>query len=339
MSSPMSVLLLVTPYTSASGLFGIYDTLMAAGRDWETFVTGEAQAPIFDVKLVGASREAFPCASGIAVSPHVTFDDAPNADLVIVPGMTISAQERLGNSEQPSVRWLAEQERAGTRVVAACTGALYLAEAGLLDGVEATTHWAYGDLFRRHYPAVRLRLDLNLCYADAAHGVVTAAGTSAWQELAIFLIAQHGGVQRAAKAAKFWLLADRGELQAPYSSMVRALPHGDAIVEAAQTWIAEHYAVVNPVSEMTVRSGLPATTFARRFRTATGQTPMDYIQIMRIEEAKQLLEMTHNSVVEIGEEVGYADPASFRRLFKRRTGITPAEYRKMFGVQRFARYT
>jgi transcriptional regulator GlxA family with amidase domain len=258
---------------------------------------------------------------------------------VIVPGMTVSSQDRLGASEQDSIAWLRERSQSETRIVSACTGAVYLAEIGLLDGIEATTHWAYADLFRRHFPDVRLRLDRSICFSDASRGVVTSGGTTAWQELALFLIAHYGGVHRAAKTAKFWLMADRGELQAPYSSLVKAIPHGDAIVETAQVWVADHYAIENPVGEMTTRSGLPATSFARRFRNATGLSPMDYVQTVRMEEAKQLLETSDLSVADIGAEIGYNDPASFRRLFKRKTGITPNEHRRMFGAKRFAHYS
>ena len=339
MPSPKSVLLLATPDVSASSLFGLYDTLAAAGRDWETFVTGDPEHPTFEVKIVGPSLEPFPCGSGTLIVPDLAFAGASGSDLVIVPGMNLSAREPLAASTQSSREWLWERHRSGSRVVAACSGAIYLAAIGLLDGIEATTHWVYGDLFRRHYPAVRLRLDRSLCFSDAASGVVTSGGTTAWQELALFLIANYGDVRRAANTAKFWLMADRGDMQKPFVSMVKANPHGDAAVGAAQIWLGEHYAVDNPVREATVHSGLPATTFARRFREATGLTPIAYVQTLRIEEAKQLLEATEASVASIGQDVGYEDTAYFRRLFKRKTGLTPAEHRKMFGDRRFARYS
>lgn len=339
MANPVSVLLVATPHASASSLFGLYDTLMAAGRDWEFLVTGEIGAPVFDVKLVGPRLEPFASASGFRIAPDVTFDDEFDCDLIIVPGLMLSTHERLNPAEHPGIEWLKAKHDAGTRIVSACTGAIYLAEIGLLDGIEVTTHWGFEDLFRRHYPSVRLRLDRGLCFADAAHGVATSGGTTGWQELALFLITNYGSVQSASRAAKIWLMADRGELQAPYSSMLRANPHDDAIVAEAQSWIGEHYPSENPVAEMTSRSGIPPNTFARRFRSATGKSPMDYVQAVRIEEARQLLETTDKPVAEIGEEVGYGDTPSFRRLFKRRTGLTPVEHRKMFGRRRFERYS
>lgn len=339
MTMPISILLVATPHVSASSLFGLFDTLMAAGRDWETLVSGEQERPLFDVKLVGPSLGPFPCGSGLHIAPDVTFDDAGECELIIVPGLNLSTRERLDPAEHPCLEWLETRKNTDTRIVSACTGAVYLAEIGLLDSVEATTHWGFEELFRRFYPTVRLRLDRGLCFSDAGHGVVTSGGTTGWQELALFLIAHYGGAQRAAKAAKVWLLADRGELQAPYSSMIRFTPHDDKIIEAAQSWIAEHYASENPVAGMTSNSGLPATTFARRFRNATGKSPMEYVQALRIEEARQMLEATEEPIASIGEDVGYFDTASFRRLFKRKTGLSPAEHRKMFGKRRFARYT
>lgn len=134
-------------------------------------------------------------------------------------------------------------------------------------------------------------------------------------------------------------MADRGNFQTPYTSLVTAISHDDAIVRDIQSWLAENYFIEKPVNTMIQRSGLPASTFTRRFRTATGFSPKDYTQLVRIEEAKQRLEMSDSAVDEIGREVGYEDSSSFRRLFKRVTSLTPARYRKMFGVERFARYS
>ena len=127
-----------------------------------------------------------------------------------------------------------------------------------------------------------------------------------------------------------FLLGDRSEGQLPFAAMIRPRRHTDAIVEQCQTWIAEHYEVANPVTRVTEFSGLTPRTFKRRFQAATGYTPIEYVQTLRIEEAKQLLEATDVQTDRIGAEVGYEDPASFRRLFKRITGVTPARYRQRF---------
>ena len=177
----------------------------------------------------------------------------------------------------------------------------------LLDDLEATTHWAFRDLFRLCYPRVRLRLEKSLCCSDAHPDIVTSGGTTAWQELALFLITQHAGIEQAVRATRFWLLPDQGSLQKPYMAMPLGIPHSDAAVRDCQVWLSERYATRNPVTAMLERSNLAPTTFARRFKRATGYAPMDYVHVVRIEEAKQIIETTNASIERIGEEVGYED--------------------------------
>jgi transcriptional regulator GlxA family with amidase domain len=336
---PISICLFASQYTSASGLFGIYDTLSSVGAGWEAFVSGEAVEPRFVVKVVAPTNRPFRCGSGVMVTPDASIDEVSETDICVLTGINASAMQPLGSAESRVYDWLTELQGRSVRVVSACTAALYLAEAGLLDDVEATTHWAYGDLFRTHYPKVRLRLEKNLCFTDSHRGVVTSGGTTAWQELALFLITNYAGMEQAVRAAKFWLLADHGSLQSPFVAMPLGIPHGDSAIQACQVWIADNYAAENPVSAMVAHSGLAPTTFARRFRQATGYTPKHYVQAVRVEEAKQLLESSDAPVEQIGMEVGYEDAASFRRLFKRTTGLTPAEHRRMFGRKRFDRYS
>ena len=324
--------------TSASGLFGLYDVLSSVGVGWESFVTGEPEIPRFEVQIIAARGEPFRCASGNLVTPDAALHQVAQTDIVVFPGVFASASQPLGKSDAETFAWIHDIHGRGVRLVGACTGALYLAEAGLLDGVEATTHWAYEGLFRAHYPKVRLRLEKNLCFADANDGVVTSGGTTAWQELALFLITNYLGVEQAVRAAKLWLLPDQGELQAPFRAMPLGIPHSDADVRRCQVWIADNYTMENPVTSMIEYSGLAPTTFARRFRRATGYSPMGYIQAVRVEESKQMLETSNESVESVGFAVGYEDTASFRRLFKRKTGLNPGDYRRMFGRDRFRRY-
>jgi transcriptional regulator GlxA family with amidase domain len=334
----ISIDLLASESVSASSLYGLYDVLTSVGIGWETFVTGAPRTSRFRVRIVSTRKRPFKCASGVQVLPNLSIDEADGADVVVVPGLTVPATKPLDKSHVPMCDWLDASHRAGARITAACTGALILAETGLLDGLEATTHWAFRDHFRLYYPRVRLRLEKNLCCSDARPEIVTSGGAGAWQELALFLITQYAGIEQAVRASKFWLLPDQGSLQAPYMAMPLAIPHSDAAVRNSQVWVAQNYAAPNPVATMIARSDLPAATFARRFKRATGYVPMDYVHTVRTEEAKQMLETTDASVESIGEEVGYGDPASFRRLFKRKSGLTPAEYRRLFGGRRFERY-
>ena len=315
-----------------------YDTLSCAGRSWETVVTGETAKPVFDIKIVSYNSTPFKAGNGVDITPDCTLNEAADADLIVVPGMGLSALKPPEQLEQSSRLWLGQQHASGKRLVSACSGAVYLAASGLLDGIEATTHWGYGELFRSYYPNVQLSLDRNVCIQDDNDGIVTSGGSNAWQELALYLIARFGGTAQAKRTAKFWLMADLGYNQAPYMSVTANSNRDDEAIELAQTWLVNNYPSANPVSSMVEQSGLSESTFSRRFRKLNGISPMDYVQAVRVEEAKLRLEETDASIDQISQEVGYEDSASFRRLFKRKTSMTPAEYRKAFGDKRFVRY-
>lgn len=331
---PISVDILVLTDTTASGLYGLYDVLSSVGVAWESVVSGKPCEARFAVRIVAATNDPLRCATCL-VTPDAGLHDARRPDVVLIPGIKASTSQALASHDRIVFDWLRLMKRRGSRIASACTGALVLAEAGLLNGHEATTHWAYRDAFRLHYPRVKLRLEKNLCCAD--NGVITSGGSTAWQHLAMFLIAHYCGKGHAVQAAKFWLIPDSGEFQSPYAT-IPGTTHADAAIRGCQQWISEHHAAPNPVEAMIARSRLPSTTFARRFRRATGYAPMEYVHALRVEKAKAMLETSNRSIEAIGGQVGYEDTASFRRLFKRHTGQTPRDYRRLFGSVRFERY-
>ena len=335
---PITVSILATPDTSPSTLFGLSDLFSSVGIGWESFVTGKPEAPRFDVRIVAATDEPFQCSGNVTVTPHAAIDDVAATDIALVAGLIVPAFAPFRERYDREFEWLARQYEHGAITASACTGALMLAESGLLDGWEATTHWAYRDLFRSHYPKIRLRLERNLCGSGHDNQIVTSGGVTAWQELALHFITRFCGVEYATRTAKFWLIPDRQESQASFETMPKSIQHNDAVVHDCQVWLADHHAVPDPVSAMTERSGLPPTTFARRFKRATGYRPMDYVHSLRVEEAKEMLETSDRTIDHIGHEVGYEDPSSFRRLFKRKAGLTPSDYRRCFGRRRFDRY-
>ena len=158
--------------------------------------------------------------------------------------------------------------------------------------------------------------------------LITTGGACGWLDLALYMIARFCGAEEAARVARLFLLGDRGYGQLPFASMTRPRQHSDAVISRTQAWLVDNYAIPNPVSAMVERSGLPDRSFKRRFSAATGYTPVEYVQALRIEEAKQMLESEATAIEEISASVGYEDPTFFRRLFKRRAGVTPAQYRQ-----------
>jgi transcriptional regulator GlxA family with amidase domain len=256
--------------------------------------------------------------------------DNPRADIVVLPELWLGPDEHLGGRYAKLLEWIRVRYSAGSHVYSACSGALMLAETGLLDGRDATSHWGYQDLFRRRYPQVQFRPEPNLCFSDPAGRIVTAGGTTSWHDLALHIIGRHASPGEALRIAKVYLLKWHDEGQLPYAPLIRPQPHSDAAVRTCEAWLAEHYRQPGAVARVVRHARMPERTLKRRFKLATGLTLIDYLQNLRIEEAKRLLETTDRAADEISAEVGYEDSSFFRRIFKRRTGLGPREYRRMF---------
>lgn len=331
---PARIALVAVPESSAAILYGLHEAFALVGEGWQA-MTGEAAIgrPIRP-QVVAADRRTFNSTLGRPIAPDLGFAEAggPGAepDAVIVGDLALYLHSDPRGRWPEACAWLRERHAAGALICSVCTGSVLLAESGLLDGHEATTHWGVRSLFLRHYPAVRLRPEHVLLPAGPEQRLITSGGSAAWSDLALYLIARLSGRAEAVRIAKLFLFGDRGDGQLPFAAMPRPPEHHDAVVGACQSWIADHYALPNAVARVVAHSGLPPRTFKRRFRKATGYAPIDYIQALRVEEAKQMLETTAEPTDAIGAGVGYDDPASFRRIFKRLAGITPARYRQRF---------
>lgn len=327
---PISLCLVALPEVAAGVLHGLYETFGFVGAGWE-MLTGWPPGPRrFRPRIVAESREPFRAPSGLLVAPELAFSEVARTDIVIIPDLA------FGRNDDPCGRWpaaaafLGRMHAAGALVCSVCTASVVLAEAGLLDGAEATCHWAATDQMRRHYPGVRLRPERVIVPAGSGHTLITAGANASWTDLVLYLVARFCGEEEARRTAKLFLFGDRSSGQLPFAARVRPRQHGDAAVAAAQGWIADHYAEANPVAGMTAASGLTARTFKRRFEAATGYAPLDYVLSLRMEEAKQMLETSDGPIDAIAGEVGYTEPAAFRRIFKRATGISPLQYRQRF---------
>ncbi len=249
---------------------------------------------------------------------------------MILPELWLGPDEDIHDRYPDVMEWIRRCHKRGAYIYSACSGAVMLAETGLLDGREATSHWGYQDLFRQRYPKVRFRPEPNLIMADTAGRIVTAGGTTSWHDLAIHIIARHGSPGEAMRIAKVYLLKWHGEGQLPYETLVRRTMHADSVVRACEDWLAGHFTNSRAIQEVVKRAGVPERTLKRRFRAATGTTLIDYLQNLRVEAAKRLLESGPMPVEEISVEAGYEDTSFFRRLFKRSTGLTPSQYRRLF---------
>jgi len=304
------VSLVALPDAVVSTLFGIFDVMNAF-----VFIDpaqGETGAPaLFQVDIVGEAVGPMDLASGVPVNVRRAIDTIETTDIVIVPSVLLRSLGWTKGRYSRLVHWF--------------------------DGREATVHFAYARAFGASYPTVTIHPERALVISGRREELVSSGASTTWHDLALYLIARYAGATAAQEVARMFALQWHQDGLTPYIIFEGKTDHGDAEIERAQQWLRDHFSVANPVEEMIKRSKLAERTFKRRFATATGLTPIAYVQRLRIEDAKRRLERTDASVDEISWRVGYEDAAFFRRLFKRTTGVAPGAYRKRFRIPEFAR--
>ena len=315
-------------HVGTSVLFSILDVLASVGRDWEMLHGLPTRPPIFSASLRTADGAPYWDVNGRKITPDAVLTEAPAPELVIVSDLHFAPNAGLPEDLRPIADWLAAVHARGAIVTSVCSGAVLLGAAGLLDGKEATTHWGFAEMLKRDFPEVKVCRDRILVPSGDGHRVVTAGGASAWADLMLYLIGRFAGAEEARRIAKIYLIDPHLDGQLTYASLTSARQHQDHLIAEAQVWAAQHYDTPSPVAAMANLSGMTERGFHRRFKKATGQAPVDYIQTLRIEEAKQLLETTATPIDEISAEVGYSEPSSFRSAFRKRVGISASAYRK-----------
>ena len=324
------VSIVATPEAMVSPVSGLFETFQAAGSMVAPEDRGGGRDAPFEVEIVAERGGTVEGPSGLTIGSVRAVRDVDRTDILIVPSMAIGEVDWVQGRYPATVAWMRAMHERGATLCSACTGGMLTAETGLLDGHEVTIHWVIEDYFREHHPEVVLRVDETLVVSGEGGRLITSGAATAWHDLVLYLIAQHVGPATAQAMARFYLLEWHSGGQIAFQVFNPKTDHGDAVVLQAQRWIAENYSVAAPVAEMVRRSGLSTRTFKRRFRLATGETTISYVQRVRVERAKRTLETGGVPIEEISWAVGYEDPASFRRLFKRLTGLTPGEYRRRF---------
>jgi len=212
-----------------------------------------------------------------------------------------------------------------------CTAAIMLAQTDLLDGMEATIHWNYAPSLARHYPRLRVDPDRASVVTGQERRIIMAGGGTSHLDLILYLIARFVGLTEALEVAKAYLITWHDAGQRPFTLLVTGKQTSDRVIVRCQEWVADHYAEAAPVTAMARLSGLSERTFTRRFVKATGMSPLDYVHALRLEEAKQILETSDLPVEAVALEAGYQNNGFFGRLFRRRVGMTPAQYRRRWG--------
>lgn len=334
-SEPLRVAIVALPDAVISTLAGIYDVLNGAAM-MGLAVPGQRS---FHVRIVGETPGLLRLASGVPVEVQAGVDEIAECEIVIVPSILLSSEGWQTGRYPKLTDWVMKMHANGARICSACSGVFLLAETGLFDGRDATVHFGYARIFSGLYPDVVMHPERVLVISGRHQELVSSGASNTWHDLVLYLIAHHVGATVAQEVARNFALQWHQDGLAPYMVFDAPTDHGDAEIAGAQSWLQKNFSVGSPVEEMIRRSRLAERTFKRRFVAATGLTPIAYVQRLRIEDAKRRLERTEDSVEEISWRVGYEDPAFFRRLFKRTTGMPPGAYRRRFQIPEFARGT
>jgi len=335
---PVRVAILAFPEVTASVLYGLYDILLSAGRDWGLVVDGRPGASVMQPVVVSRFREPFAISNDVQICAQQTLDECTAPDVICVPEVAIPPGAPISGFGA-EVEWMKRCHAEGATIATACSGAMLLALTGLLDDNDATTHWAYCDVMRSRHPRVRVHPQRALVVSGEGQRLVMAGGGTTWLDLAIYLISRFVSLEVAMQTARLNLIEWHDIGQQPFARLARSRQAEDAEIARCQTWIAHHYNEPAPVAAMVRLSGLPERSFKRRFQQATGMSPLEYVHTLRLEEAKQMLESSDNPVEAIANEVGYEDAGFFGRLFRRQVSLSPAQYRRRFGAMRRALQT
>ncbi len=263
--------------------------------------------------------------------PLKVYDSSP-ADIsqpaVMIIPPSLNEPDFSANADKYSI-WLRQLQSGGCILASVCAGAFLLAETGLLNGRKVTTHWMYADTFSRRFPLAEL--DINSLIIDGGD-IITAGGAFSWTDLGLRLIDRFFGAALMLDTAKMALIDPPGRQQSLYIMFTPKENHGDKQILNVQRWLSKNYSHEVLQTELATIAKLSPRTFLRRFKKATGYTPKEYFQRLRISHGRYLLETTRDPVDKIAWEVGYADHSAFRRLFLRYVGLAPGEYRNKFKI-------
>jgi len=312
-------------YAFASAITGITDVLSMAGITWNR-IQGDPSQKHFEVTIASEGGKPIRCSNGIEIQAHKSLEEVAHTDLLLVPTIAGNIEKTL-LLNQSVLPWLRKHFEQGADIASNCTGAFFLAEAGLLDGKQATTHWGYVDQFEQRYPKVNLKAS-QLITSDGS--VFCSGGGTAWLDMALFLIERYCGYDVAVATAKSHVFDLRRTSQSAYSNIVSKKYHHDHSIQKIQDWLGNHYHQSINISLLATKVSMTERTFKRRFKQATGESTINYLQNIRIEAAKKLLEHGNLSVERITHDVGYEDMSSFIRLFKKQTALSPSAYRAKF---------
>ncbi len=315
------VTILALDQTIASTVTGPLDILGQAGVLWN-LIQGRDPEPRFRVEVASVSGGSVRCMNGLRIQADHAIDDVAHTDLIVISAEHLGA---LDEARARLVPWLRHHWETGAHLASVCTGAFLLAETGLLDGRRATTHWGFAAEFRRRFPQVDLRPE---CLVTDEGRLLCGGGAYSYIDLSLHLVEKFAGFEEASRCAQSLLLDMRRASQLDYAVFAFQKGHGDAEILKVQSWIEDRFQAPLTVEELAEAAAMSPRNLKRRFKKATGDSPLAYVQRVRVEAAKRALACPELSIEEVGTRSGYEDTGFFRQVFRRYTGMTPRDYRR-----------
>ena len=308
-----------------SSIVGAYKIFTRANAYWKE--TGRKE--LFKIELAGISKKVEFYGGLFTVQPHTNISAITKTHLIIIPSLNHNYQKAV-RANQLLIDWIAKQYKGGAEIASICTGAFMLASSGLLDGKSCSTHWAAADNFRTMFPKVNLQTDKLI---TDENGIYTNGGAYSFLNLVIYLIEKYYDRQTAIFCSKVFQIEMDRQSQSAFTIFTGQKLHGDEMVQQAQAYIESKLDEKISVEHLSSRFSVGRRNFDRRFIKATGNTPVEYSQRVKIESAKKAFETSRKTINEAMYEVGYSDVKAFREVFRKITGMSPLEYRNKYNKE------
>lgn len=323
----MKHLTIVVPdgQNNLSSIVGAYKIFTRANQ----YRVNSGKEELFKIQLAGISKEVDLYEGLFTVKPHVNITELDKTDLIIIPSLNHNYQDAVRGNEL-MIAWIANQYRAGAEVASICTGAFLLASTGLLDGKNCSTHWAAADNFRMMFPKVILHADQLI---TDENGIYTNGGAYSFLNLMVYLVEKYYDRQTAIFCSKVFQIEIDRQSQSAFTIFTGQKRHDDEMIRKAQDYIESKIDEKISVEHLSSLFSIGRRNFDRRFIKATGNTPVEYTQRVKIESAKKTFETSQKTISEVMYAVGYSDQKAFREVFRKITGLSPLEYRQKYNKE------
>jgi transcriptional regulator GlxA family with amidase domain len=285
---------------------------------------------LYKVDIAGISKKVDYIDGLISLKPQVNISAIAKTNLIIIPSSGVRSYEKAEKGNQLLMDWIAHQYKQGAELASLCSGAFMLASSGVLNGKNCSTHWNFADTFRNMFPQVNLKEDKLI---TDEHGIYTNGGAYSFLHLIIYLVEKYYDRQTAIFCSKIYQIDMDRESQSPFAIFSMQKNHDDDVIREAQSYIEMNLGEKISIEELSAKFAVGRRHFDRRFIRATGNTPLEYAQRVKIESAKKAFESTRKNVNEVMYEVGYSDTKAFREVFKKITGMSPLEYRGKYNKE------